>query len=89
MSADNGIYTLVTEGPEFRVIHGQSIDNITAGIENDEQWNELEVIKMFGNAAVFTNEMEANEFALLVLEKAGRTEFGMCKLLYEDRMFPE
>ena len=59
MSADNGIYVLYTDsdrGPEYRVIHGQSISNIYG------EWNEetarydgdtVAIKDYFGSAPVF------------------------------------
>jgi len=47
MSADNGIYILETEGPEYRLVHTQNIDQIYGKYNDDTlRWDgDKELIK--------------------------------------------
>ena len=69
MSADNGIYVLLTEtekGPEYRVAYTQSIDNIY-GKFNEELFRyegDIQAIRsVFGESQVFHTLNEALDFA--------------------------
>lgn len=81
MSADNGIYVLHTQGPEFRVAYVQCIDNIY-GKFNDEtlHWEgNLPMIReCFGNSAVFKNLEEALDVAEELSYAYEYLEDGVC-----------
>lgn len=69
MSADNGIYVLLTEtdkGPEYRVAQCQAIGNIY-GKYNDElgryEGDIPNIVSVFGEAQVFHSLNEALDFA--------------------------
>lgn len=84
MSNDSGIYVLYTDsdnGPEYRVTHCHSIDNIYG------QWNEethrwdgnIETIKnTFCEAPVFYTLSEAIDYAEQQEYDIGQTEDGIC-----------
>jgi len=82
MSADNGIYILQTEGPEFRVQHCQAIeninwdDNIKDYTEDEDVWIENARIT-FKNAPVFNNERDAVIFAHKCSKKYSILEYGI------------
>lgn len=67
MSADNGIYILESEGPEWRVIEAQAIDNIRwnedSGQTEPGYFNMKEVEGYFGNAEVFLSSKDADKEA--------------------------
>lgn len=74
MSADNGIYILKSEGPEFRVVEAQAIENInwnerTRSCDDRNYFNMEEVRRYFGKCKVFLSEAEADvETSRLVQE---------------------
>ena len=75
MSADNGIYILGTKKPntekefEFRVVHAQSINNITwAGSPEFDDLNATIVCDYFGRSNIYTLE-EARERAFELEEE--------------------
>lgn len=84
MSADNGTYILQTEGddgPEFRVIHCQAIDNIYGQfIEHNSSWlpNPDMMIEYFGSARVFDNLEEAWDYADVLDSSETFSEDGSC-----------
>lgn len=91
MSADNGIYILVTKGPEYRVSHAQAIDNIHYNEDSDhdpEFFNSDIVYDYFGECQVFTNEDDALKEATRLEEDIGWTEYGICSLYFEEETFP-
>ena len=62
MSADNGIYILQTEGPEFRVAYQQNIDDIYGNFSDESfrwQGDPETMFSYFGDAPVFPNLEEA------------------------------
>lgn len=79
MSADNGVYVLVSRGPktghgrhahrktEYRVIHAHAIENIYAQDystgDPEPTLNRQMVLKFFGEARVFTNRELATAYA--------------------------
>lgn len=84
MSADNGIYILKSEGPEFRVVHAQAIENInwneqTKSCCDPHYFNMEEVRRYFGKCKVFSNQVDADvEAVKLADEILGDT---MCPIL--------
>jgi hypothetical protein len=82
MSADNGVYILVSRGPkkrrgytkEYRVAHAQAIDNIFFEPDyprgNGETWlNRKCVLRLFGNARVFTDRRLAEGYAQRIYDE--------------------
>ena len=84
MSMDNGIYVLLTEtenGPEYRVSHAFSIDNIYG------EWNDKTakyngdisaLVSTFGESEVFYTLNEALDKAEEIENDVGHTEDGIC-----------
>lgn len=84
MSADNGVYILLTEsdkGPEYRVTYANAIDNIYG------EWNDktakydgnIETIKStFAEAEKFHTLNEALDAAEFLEQELGTTEDGVC-----------
>jgi hypothetical protein len=84
MSADNGIYVLLTEsekGPEYRVTRANAIDNIY-GEWNSEtgkyEGNPLAIFDTFSNVPVFYTINEALDFAEELEYNSDPTEDGVC-----------
>lgn len=81
MSADNGIYILVSEGPEYRVAHHQNIDHIYGNFsEESYQWqgDPVEMVRYFGDAPVFSSLEEALDFATELSYNYDYLEYGIC-----------
>lgn len=97
MSADNGIYILKSEGPEFRVIEAQAIENInwnkqTKSCCDPHYFNMKEVGRYFGKCKVFLSEAEADiESTKMVQEIANSAcpilEYGV-SMIYLPCKFP-
>lgn len=84
MSADNGIYVLLTEsekGPEYRVSYASAIDNIY-GEWNDKtakyNGNIQSIKETFGKVPVFHTLNEALDFAEELEHNMDPTEDGIC-----------
>lgn len=84
MSADNGIYVLLTDsekGPEYRVTYANAIDNIY-GEWNDKtakyNGNIQTIQETFGNVPVFHTLNEALDFAEELENNMDPTEDGIC-----------
>lgn len=84
MSADNGIYILLTEtekGPEYRVAYSQAIDNIY-GKFNQElcryEGDIPSIVSVFGAANVFYTLDEAHDFAEEMESTYSYLEDGIC-----------
>lgn len=84
MSADNGIYVLLTEtekGPEYRVSHAQSIDNIYGEWDVDRakyKGDNLAIFDTFCQSEVFYTLNEALDKAEEIEHDVGYTEDGIC-----------
>jgi len=84
MSADNGIYVLLTEsgkGPEYRVVYSHAIDNIYGKWNNETakyDGNIHALQETFKEAPVFHTINEALDYAEEVENKIGNTEDGIC-----------
>ena len=87
MSADNGIYILETQGPEYRVIEASAIENITYG-GDETGWNPKEVKRYYQNAEVFTSRSAALEVAA-DMEQEYETEYGVKFLRFPYKQFPK
>ena len=84
MSMDNGIYVFLTEtdnGPEYRVAHAFSIDNIYG------EWNEKTakyngdiqaIVSTFSESEVFYTLNDALDKAEEIQGDVGYTEDGIC-----------
>ena len=89
MSADNGIYILVTKGPEYRVAHAQAIEDIHFGVRNpDYEWNEKSIVEKFGKVAVSSNKAEALDIALKMSKQCSVLEYGISWIDYSNKEFP-
>ena len=81
ISADNGVYILETEGPEYRVAYVNAIDNIF-GEYNDTtlHWDgdsEM-ILECFGKSKVFTDLTEAWDYATTLSVAYAYLEDGVC-----------
>jgi hypothetical protein len=81
MSADNGVYILHTEGPEYRVAYHQAIDNIYGNFSDASfQWQgdpEM-ILEYFGNAPIFSSLEEALDKAADIAYDYEYLENGIC-----------
>jgi len=84
MSADNGIYVLLTEserGPEYRVAHTFAIDNIYGEWDSETGkyvGNIDAILDTFQQVPVFYTINEALDFAEELENEVGYTEDGVC-----------
>ena len=84
MSADNGIYILLTDGekgPEYRVTYATAIDNIYGewNVDTAKYDGNIQAIKQtFGEAKVFFTLNEALDYAENCEHEAGYLEDGIC-----------
>ena len=84
MSADNGIYVLLTEsekGPEYRVTYASAIDNIYGewNVEKARYEGNIQTIQeTFGQVPVFYTLNEALDFAEELEYNTDPTEDGVC-----------
>ena len=81
MSADNGIYILETDGPEFRVAHHQNIDEIYGNFSDVSfQWQgDPEIMyKYFHDAPVFSSREKALDYAAELSYNYDFLEYGIC-----------
>lgn len=81
MSADNGVYILQTEGPEFRVAYQQNIDDIYGNFSDESfQWqgNPEVILEYFEQAPVFSNLEEALDKAQELSYDHEYLEYGVC-----------
>ncbi len=96
MSADNGIYILITprrddpERFEYRVTQTQGIENVT---QQDAPWKEIQpalAVSYFGECTVYDNAVKAAVEALAIEKDYGWTEYGICEVdLPFDGPFPD
>jgi hypothetical protein len=81
MSADNGVYILQTEGPEFRVAYQQTIDDIYGNFSDETykwQGDPEMMLLYFGDAPVFSNLEEALDKAEDIAYDYEYLEYGIC-----------
>lgn len=102
MSADNGVYILVSRGrrtrhghkTEYRVIHAQAIENIMEQPDypaaylmmQDPELNRRKVLEYFGKARVFTDRRIAEGYAQAIYDQWMK-DFGVVE--YGIRWFDE
>jgi hypothetical protein len=92
MSADNGIYILVSPNKdtgftEYRVIYAQSIDNIHYK-PNHGDYNKEQLIDYFGKCKFNVSDVDALAFARKLESKYDYLEYGI-KWIYMDIDFPK
>lgn len=95
MSADNGIYILVTKsatsrtGKEYRVIYAQAIDNMEFGKTQEEK--EYSLVCSFGNpkTALFQVRDAAILHAHEMAKNYSYLEYGVREIDYSHREFPK
>ena len=83
MGADNGIYILQTNGPEFRVSELQAIENVYWDDEKESDDPDVWIKnarEMWAYASVFTDEGEALKEAMRHLESMCICEYGISKI---------
>jgi hypothetical protein len=81
MSADNGVFVLQTEGPEFRVAYAGAIDNIYGSFSDDTlRWKgDMDrMMDVFGSSKVFNNLEEALDEAEKMSYDHEYLEYGVC-----------
>ena len=84
MSADNGIYVLLTiteKGPEYRVTYAQAIDNIYGKFNEELSRYEGDIpaiVSVFGEAKIFHTLNEALDFAEQMEYDYEYLEDGIC-----------
>ena len=101
MSADNGVYILITAGSgsglEYRVLHTQAIKNVNwepdyPTVGDTDGLNEAEVINYFGDCHVFTDAQAAEAEAQRIYDKwmseFGTVQYGIVTLDYCHIPFP-
>jgi hypothetical protein len=79
MSADDGVYILQTQGPEFRIAHTQAIDNIYEEyFPETNTWSPCveRIVQTFGASKVYEDLTEAWDDASILEDKVGSTEYG-------------
>lgn len=101
MSADNGVYILVTNRGrgkrEYRVTHCQCIDNLDYEKNfprHNPQVNLEEMLSYFGKSKVFTDRRIAEGYAIALEERQLEGPFGICEygivwLEYPTIRFPK
>jgi hypothetical protein len=99
MSADNGIYILITPIPhmdlkQYRVVHCQNIEDIYWDSEKKREVDEIQpdmLREKFGNVEPFTNESAARNLAFEMARKVEAEghglEYGISEIHY-DKRFP-
>jgi hypothetical protein len=88
MSANNGIYVLITPKgteSEFRVKHMMEIENMYFDHKTGKDSLDHEIWiknarKMFARAKVFTDKIQAVKEAKNIEKKIGWTEHGVCQI---------
>ena len=97
MSADDGIYILKSDGPEWRVVHAQAIENIhwnkSTKHTDYSQFNDEALECYFGKSKVFLSEAEAlanaEEIETSILKSDfPLIEYGTC-IITLPRKFPK
>ncbi len=101
MSADNGVYILVTNRGrgkrEYRVAHAQCIENLTDTRDYPPDRgalvNGMCMMEVFGDATVLTDRRITEGYAMRMLEEitkdGGICEYGIKWLEYPTLRFPK
>ena len=93
MSADNGIYILVSPIPnsmrkEYRVSYAQAIDSLYY-FPKDNVLNAAMEVYMFHKAPIFFTEEEAVDYAYFLSKKCGYLEYGFGIMLERKNPYPK
>ena len=99
MSADNGVYILITakedsHGCEFRVVHCQNIEDLYWDTEANREADEIQPAMLkekFGRATVFEDQDAARNEAFQLasdIEAGGVLEYGV-REIHHDEPFPK
>jgi hypothetical protein len=85
MSADNGIYILKTEGPEYRVAHLQAVENVNWDHSKNDYTDDPDVMiqnarEMWSPCQPFNSEAEALKIASHMLQREFICEYGICSI---------
>lgn len=94
MSADNGIYILITAldetgmVEEYRVAHAAAIDNFDWYVENEPENLGIYMQEVWGNSPIFTDWDSANSYAKELHNEIGYTEYGIMCIDASDYVFP-
>lgn len=78
MSADNGVYILETQGPEYRIAYMQAVDNLFDEYNPaNGTWTPhvLTIVETFKNSKTYTDLSEAWDVAS-ALDNDNETEYG-------------
>ena len=93
MSADNGVYLLQTEGPEYRVVYAQAIDNIYGKFNDETNKGDGKpdaIRDTGGKAKGWTESEEAWDHANHLAEDYEWLEDGVCLIRdFSERKFSD
>lgn len=93
MSADNGVYILLTKGPEFRIAHTQAIDNVYGEWNTESntwQGDPDSLLSLFGESKTYHNIEEAYDEAEVIERSVEFTEYGVCLITdFQEHTFDE
>jgi hypothetical protein len=93
MSSNDGIYILQTQGPEYRIVYAQAIDNIYGDFDDKEnRWkgNPESILDTFGASDVYTDLEKAWDQAMLMAEEYEWLEDGVCLIRdFEGKKFSD
>ena len=83
MSADNGIYILKTEGPEYRIAHLQAVENVNWDHDSNNYTDDPDVMihnarQMWSPCEIFFEESLALIYAAKLLRRESICEYGIC-----------
>ncbi|MHA1286578.1 MAG: hypothetical protein ACTSPB_04140 [Candidatus Thorarchaeota archaeon] len=84
MSADNGVYILKTDGPQYRVKHLQAIENVHFDDElgdftEDSNIHILNARRMWKGCTVFDNDLEAMQKARDIYTRILESDCPICE----------
>lgn len=90
MSADNGVYILETEGPEYRVNHLMAVDNISwdakiGGHTDDQEIWIKNAREMWRGCETYTDRTVALKEADRILQDLPICEYGINFIKVERR----
>jgi hypothetical protein len=78
MSADNGVY-IHKFRVGYKVVHAQAIENIYWH-KGKKKYNYRILHQYFKHGAIFTNLVEAMEYAFKLHHEVGNSEYGICEV---------
>ncbi|MCI8327281.1 MAG: hypothetical protein HFI37_05835 [Lachnospiraceae bacterium] len=82
MSADNGIYILMTKDQQIRVLHAKAIENI---FDTDGNYISKQVKKYFLECPYTRDMNRANRIAQKMYRSLSACEYGITILPYYDK----